>query len=161
MKTVDYFQPSSSIREDWLLLLVNAFDEHVISYTHILKCSFLLSKSISVDWFFEAGSYGPRCSTVWDDLKILIKDALVIATPANFDEKRQAFKGSPLFNYTISLKGHRKALDLKKRVNPNISKYIDELGAWAAPLNFTQIIASVASKYPEFRESMVFSQVKV
>lgn len=157
MKTTNYFQSTDSVREDWLLLLVNAFDEHIVSYTHIVKCAFLLSRSISIDWIFEAGAYGPICNQVWQDLEMLVANKYVLPLDSYYGKQS---RGIPLYNYAVSLKGHRKALDLKKKVNPALSKYIDELGAWAGPLEFTQIIASIASKYPEFRESMVFSQFR-
>lgn len=140
---------------DVTLLVIAAAGDTGLTPVQLMKSVFLISKSGLPDlppkfYPFFAYNYGPFHPDVYRDVGALVNEGLVF-------EIREADRGWS--KYAIAPAGSEYAKNLKSRVAPEFSNYIDAVVVWVKSLSFNQLLQAIYAKYPEMRENSVFQEV--
>ena len=141
---------------DVTVLVIAAAGSTGLTPVQLMKSVFLISKTGLSDlpsnfYPFFAYNYGPFHPDVYRDVEMLVSEGLVY-------EDRPAERSWS--KYVITTTGTEYAHDLKRRISPEFSKYLDEVVAWVKSLTFNQLLRAIYAKYPEMRENSVFQEIK-
>lgn len=138
-------------KEDWTLLAIACAGESGLTPAQLQKSLFLLEKNsprkISNFYQFKPYNYGPFDKTIYLDANVLASENLV---------KVNGVDGQSWSKYHITEQGLTKAKKLKSELDPPLSSYLERVVHWAQRLSFSQLIASIYKRYPEYKVNSVF-----
>ena len=137
-------------RQDWLLLVLNAADGAKMSPAQVQKTVFLVGRRRPVgdDFYeFKPDAYGPFCIDIVHDAQRLDDQGFARVV----HDRRHI---NP--DYCVTVKGHRRALELEETLDVESRDYVHKIVEWAMQLDFKGLVASVNAAYPEFAVNSVF-----
>lgn len=145
-------------KEDWTLLVIAAADGNKVSPVQLQKALFLLSKTLNSKqrrtaskffYRFKAYDYGPFCSEVYSDAETLAQAGLISIT----------YQGFSFRHYSATDKGLQLALELRKKLEPAVSTYVDELILWVCSLSFAELVQAIYKMYPDMKANSIFQEL--
>jgi hypothetical protein len=137
---------------DWTLLVIAAARGSAMTPVQLQKSLFLLSRNLRPEqlnlpalYDFQPYDYGPFDSAVYSDAEALGADQLI--TISNDGRYR---------TYSIAARGAEESEVLRKQIDANAAKYVDDVVSWVLPKSFGDLVRAIYKTYPEMREHSVF-----
>ncbi len=138
-------------RKDFLLMVVAAGEDTPLTPVQLQKSIFLIKETLSgvPDQFytFKPYDYGPFDADVYSDADTLESLGLLVSMRSS--------KGT-WTDRMITPSGLRRAAELEEVLPENARKYIHDVVEWTQSLSFTQLVKSIYTHYPDYRQNSVF-----
>jgi hypothetical protein len=138
-------------RKDFVLMVVAAGEDTPLTPVQLQKSLFLIEKNLpSVpDHFyeFEPYHYGPFDADVYSDADTLEGEGLLLSMRSS--------KGT-WTDRMITPSGLRRAEEVEEGLPENVRKYIHDVVKWAQSLTFTDLVRSIYTQYPNYKQNSVF-----
>lgn len=117
----------------------------------VQKLLFLIQKQLAAEiggeiFNFAPYDYGPFDSSVYEELRKLEADGLVVGEPTNRGWKK----------YRLTEAGQAQGVVALTGLQPRISAYIGEVSKFVLSLGFADLVSAVYKAYPEMKVNSVF-----
>lgn len=143
------------IPKDWTLLVIASANKS-LQPVYLQKALFLLGQKLSAQqlevtefYQFEPYDYGPFCSDVYNDAENLSKEQLISIDPQPFLSYRL---------YSITETGKSLAKDLRNKLTPEITSFLDNIVSWVSSLPFNTLVSAIYKFYPDMKKNSVFKE---
>ena len=130
-----------SSKQKILLSLLKAYNKKAMSPIQIMKALFLYSQEKHPEGFYEFKPYlyGPCSFEVYHDLRTLLNEGLVSATPSLYSWDF----------YSITPQGEDKIKEVDEK--------LEEIKKFVVSKSFIELLKEIYSRYPEFAKNSIIN----
>src|SRR5690349_4704331 len=140
-------------RADWTLLAISSATQRGLTPVELQKSLFVLSREVPHNqlgtefYTFVPYDYGPFCSAIYDDARLLESEGLVTIS--------QTANGLRIYSPTPS---GMTVAQMLRRAREGAADYLATVVKWAQSLSFAQLVQSIYNRYPDTAVNSVFAK---